>query len=125
MVEFNLDSNYDLAGRLIANGQEGWDEPPLSSANSQFTNEEYYELLNAVGASGQILSDLNRDGIIGTSDLLVLLSAFNLAISDEYIQAIQEVDANNLPPIPEGDIQSTDDGTDEGGTDDEGTNNPI
>jgi len=109
LSDFNPESNYDVVAQLIANGQGGWGVPPLSSANGDFSAGEYRQALDALGASGPILADINRDGIVGTSDLLILLSAFAIPFSDDFIQQLQELDANNIPPFDDGgDVQSTD-----------------
>lgn len=109
LVDFDLQSNYDLVGQLIENGQDGWGVAPLSSANGQFSRQEYYDAVSALGGGVDLRADINQDGIVGTSDLLALLSAFSIPVSTELVQSLAQFDAENIPP-PEGggDVQSTD-----------------
>lgn len=108
--DFNPLSNYDLAAQLIVNDSNGWQVPPSNpDVNGQFTAGEYRDVLRALGASGGLITDLNLDGIVGTSDLLILLSAFGFPISNDLVQALEEADAANIPPFEGGDVQSTDD----------------
>ena len=107
--DFNPLSNYDLAAQLILNDSDGWQVPSsMEGVNNQFSASEYRDVLRALGASAPLLSDLNLDGIVGTSDLLILLSAFGFPISADLVQALEEADAANIPPFDGGDVQSTD-----------------
>ena len=107
--DFNILSNYDLVAQLIANSSSGWEVPPLTpGVNGSFTPSEYRQAVAALGGNNSLASDLNLDGIVGTSDLLTLLSAFGFPISEEVIQTVAETDSN-LPPIGGGDVQSTGD----------------
>lgn len=107
--DFDLQSNYDLVGQLIDNGQDGWGVAPLSSANGQFSRQEYYDAVTTLGGGIGLRADLNQDGIVGTSDLLALLSAFSIPVSDELVQSLAQFDADNMDSSEGGeDVQSTD-----------------
>jgi hypothetical protein len=121
--DFNPLSNYDLAAQLILNDSDGWQVPSsMEGVNNQFSASEYRDVLRALGASGGLLSDLNLDGIVGTSDLLILLSAFGFPISTDLVQALEEADAANIPPFDGGDVQSIDEGDN---TDEDETNGAL
>ena len=84
---FNILSNYDLIFQLVQNGATGFTVPPSNpEIDAQITNGELLEVASVLGLAGpattfQALSgDLNLDGIVGTSDLLILLSSFSIPL---------------------------------------------
>ena len=85
---FNPQSNYDLIFKLADNGAAGFTIPPQSDGvDGIVTNGELLEVASVLGLAapeGTILNaDLNLDGIVGTADLLLFLSAFGQVVTDD------------------------------------------
>lgn len=84
-ITLNAESNYDLIAQLIENGPEGYNVPGtgIHGSNDIIINQELVQVASVLGLAAPendvISADLNLDGIIGTSDLLILLSQFELS----------------------------------------------
>ena len=92
----NPDSNYDLVAKLIDNGTDGWQVGGVYAQDNVIVNQELLNVASVLGLAGPENSvtsaDLNLDGIIGTSDLLILLSQFDLlAPEPEPVDLDEEV----------------------------------
>lgn len=87
---FDINSNYDLIFKLASNGVGGFAVPPKSEGvDTIVTNGELLEVASVLGLTTSeginttLNADLNLDGIIGTGDLLILLSYFGSYITDD------------------------------------------
>ena len=78
----NPDSNYDLVAKLIENGTDGWQVDGVYAQDNVIVNQELLNVASVLGLAGpenSVMSgDINLDGIVGTADLLILLSQFTL-----------------------------------------------
>jgi hypothetical protein len=86
----NPESNYDLVAKLIENGIPGWQVGGVYAQDNVIVNEELLNVAGVLGLAypetGHTNADLNLDGIVGTADLLILLSYFgNLPGPEDYV----------------------------------------
>jgi hypothetical protein len=109
----NPASNYDLVAKLIDNGTDGWQVGGVYAQDNVIVNQELLNVASVLGLTGPendvVSADLNVDGIVGQSDLLILLS--------QYAEAAPEPE----PVDPNLEVFTISEETDEGdGVDEEG-----
>jgi len=109
--EFNPESNYDLIYKLLDNGVSGFSQEGSFSGNqdNQMTYGTQGALANILGLTQELYlasapefdqdtfdADLNQDGIVGTSDLLQLLTSYGFSVPDQPAddEVIQSLDNN-------------------------------